>query len=43
MPRLTVLLLALGLLAFTLTGSGFLLLGDAGPSADSGWEMDPNG
>jgi hypothetical protein len=43
MPRLAFLLLALGLLAFTLTGSGFMPLGDSGPSKDSGWEIDPNG
>jgi hypothetical protein len=43
MPRLAFLLLALGLLAFTLTGSGLLPFGDSGPSTDSGWEIDPNG
>jgi hypothetical protein len=43
MPRLIFLLSALGLLALTPAGSGFLRLGDTGSSADSGWEMDPNG
>jgi hypothetical protein len=44
MPRLTLLLLTVGLLsAYTHAGGGVLRLAADLLSSDSGWEMDPDG